>query len=68
MNSDRQSRISERAYQLWESDGFPEGEHQNHWLRAEKELNEAEGSEGHDKDVPQSGTIPAPTPDIAKKD
>ena len=27
-----------RAYQIWESNGRPEGEHQSHWHQALKEL------------------------------
>jgi hypothetical protein len=31
-------RIRERAYQLWEQEGRPEGRHMDHWLQAEREL------------------------------
>jgi DUF2934 family protein len=31
-------RIRERAYQLWEQEGRPEGRHLDHWLQAEHEL------------------------------
>jgi hypothetical protein len=35
-------RIRERAYQLWEEEGRPEGRDVDHWLNAEHELlNEA---------------------------
>jgi hypothetical protein len=27
-----------RAYQIWESNGRPEGEHESHWHQALKEL------------------------------
>lgn len=31
-------RIRERAHQLWERDGMPEGEHERHWRQASEEL------------------------------
>jgi hypothetical protein len=31
-------RIRERAYQIWVASGAPEGEAQQHWLTAEKEI------------------------------
>lgn len=37
-DEDRAQRIRERAYQLWEVDGCPEGRDREHWLRAEREL------------------------------
>jgi hypothetical protein len=39
--ADRQRRIRERAYQLWEADGAPEGNAEHYWHRA-GELIEAE--------------------------
>ncbi|MDE2167187.1 MAG: DUF2934 domain-containing protein [Alphaproteobacteria bacterium] len=33
--------IAARAYQIWESEGRPEGQDFNHWLRAEAELSAA---------------------------
>ncbi len=31
-------RIQERAYQIWEEAGRPEGQEVEHWLRAEAEI------------------------------
>ncbi|HXN85072.1 MAG TPA: DUF2934 domain-containing protein [Candidatus Binataceae bacterium] len=31
-------RIRERAYQIWESLGHPQGDHDDHWLQAEREI------------------------------
>ena len=31
-------RIRERAYQIWESLGHPHGDHDDHWLQAEREI------------------------------
>ena len=35
-------RIKQRAYELWEQDGRPEGKQQEHWDRAVREI-EGEG-------------------------
>ncbi|HZZ20679.1 MAG TPA: DUF2934 domain-containing protein [Opitutaceae bacterium] len=44
--------ISGRARTLWEAAGRPDGEDLNHWLQAEKELNE----ESSDSDGEYVGT------------
>lgn len=33
-----EERIRERAYEIWERDGRPEGKAVEHWLRAEAEV------------------------------
>lgn len=38
MTSEREAMIRERAYQLWEADGRPEGRAVEHWVRAEAEV------------------------------
>lgn len=43
MNTDREQRIRDRAYQIWEDQGRPEGGHEQHWLQAEREIDQ----EGH---------------------
>jgi hypothetical protein len=35
---DLQQRIQQRAYQLWESEGRPQGREQAHWQQAQREL------------------------------
>lgn len=40
---ERRQRIQQRAYALWEAEGQPHGMHEEHWHRAEKEV-EAEES------------------------
>ncbi len=42
MQSDRQERISERAYQIWVAEGRVDGKHDEHWHRAESEIAEEE--------------------------
>ena len=33
-----EARIRERAYQIWEREGRPDGKHLEHWRRAEQEV------------------------------
>jgi hypothetical protein len=35
---EHEDRVRQRAYELWEKDGRPEGQHLRHWQRAEEEL------------------------------
>lgn len=41
---DRDQRIKERAHQIWESEGRPEGREHEHWQRARREI-ETEAAE-----------------------
>ncbi|MPV60212.1 hypothetical protein CFB46_30080 [Burkholderia sp. HI2761] len=43
MNVDRETRVRERAYRLWQADGAPDGKADEYWQRAEQQL-DAEGS------------------------
>ncbi len=38
MNIDRDAKIAQRAYELWESEGKPDGRSLDHWRRAEAEF------------------------------
>jgi hypothetical protein len=42
MVTDRDQRIRERAYRIWEEEGQPEGRQEEHWRRAEAEISEEE--------------------------
>lgn len=44
MDKQKEDRIRQRAYQLWEDDGSPEGRADDYWGRAEAQVN-AEGDE-----------------------
>ena len=43
--NDETRRIRERAYQIWEEAGRPEGRAVEHWLMAEKEIVEGAAAE-----------------------
>jgi Protein of unknown function (DUF2934) len=38
--------IRTRAYEIWESEGRPDGHDLDHWLQAEAEVNPAEDEDG----------------------
>jgi hypothetical protein len=56
-------RIRERAYQLWEADGAPEGKSEEYWHRARK-LIEDEAKSGTSPD-PMRADEPRPNPSPA---
>lgn len=55
MDQDHQERIRQRAHEIWESEGRPEGRDADHWSRAEEELRAQMGSGGSSDDDAQSG-------------
>lgn len=44
MSDDREQRIRNRAYALWEQDGARHGRHDDHWSQATREIDEAAAS------------------------
>lgn len=54
MNLDE--RIRERAYQLWEAEGKPEGQDFDLWLRARDEI---ETAPDEIETAPEEGDVPA---------
>jgi hypothetical protein len=40
MSNERYQKISERAHRLWEEEGQPAGRDVDHWVRAEREVND----------------------------
>jgi len=40
MDANLMARIRQRAYEIWEDEGRPEGRERIHWLRAEAEFRE----------------------------
>jgi hypothetical protein len=55
--SERSQRIRERAYQIWEEQGRPEGLHAQHWYAAEQELEEDESEDQAQGSNSTAGTI-----------
>ena len=54
-SSDRENRIRERAYHLWEADGRPEGREQVYWEHAEAMISKEESEE--QRGAPEERTI-----------
>jgi len=42
--SDKIQRVRDRAYQIWQQQGEPEGLHTEHWLQAEEEVGASESA------------------------
>lgn len=42
--SERQQLIRQRAYAIWEKEGWPEGQHDRHWQQASEEIESALGN------------------------
>jgi hypothetical protein len=38
MDSDKEARIRERAYEIWAREGYPQGKDAEHWQMAEAEI------------------------------
>ncbi len=51
MSSDLERRIRQRAYELWEAEGQPEGRESHHWTQAEAEFAEARTMESAASDA-----------------
>jgi hypothetical protein len=51
MGADRHEKIRQRAYEIWEREGRPEGQHERHWHQALDEL-------GRDESDPQGDAVP----------
>jgi hypothetical protein len=76
---DREQRVRERAYLLWDQEGRPSGREQEHWERAVRDLSKEEAVSrlpdeavaGDTPPPPQSGNVapaveePTPLPQTA---
>lgn len=61
MDNDLDRRIRERAYEIWENEGQPEGRAQDHWEQARSEFEEArQESAAEAPSVASAGTISKP--------
>ena len=62
--NDEEERIRQRAFELWEEAGRPEGKEYTHWIRARKEI--AEEREREARSADRTGSERASTRDIAR--
>jgi hypothetical protein len=50
MTDEREDRIRNRAYELWQQAGAPDGKPDDHWYEAEREIDRGNGEiEGDDQ-------------------
>jgi hypothetical protein len=65
--TEREARIRERAYELWEADGRREGSSDEYWNRAAREIDEQSGESHEDQEARQAmRDEPPPVPDIGR--
>ena len=53
MNSEKQRRIEQRAYELWEAEGQLHGKHEEHWHRAARDVEAEESAHSATKRSPR---------------
>src|SRR5215208_1321087 len=53
--SERDQRIRQRAYKIWEEAGRPNGQHAEHWDRAAREIDQREAVVGGPAQTGHSG-------------
>jgi hypothetical protein len=67
VNDELERKIRDRAYQLWETNGRPEGQEHEHWVEAERQVMAEEGmGEPATGAQPQlaPGDRPEPQPEV----
>jgi hypothetical protein len=57
MVEDREDRIRERAYKIWEEQGRPHGRHEDHWRQASQETGEDLFGEGSNEALDRPGGL-----------
>ena len=58
-----QERIRQRAHEIWEGEGRPEGGHAEHWAQASREIEAQDG-----KASPPAPTSPDDSPTVTSPD
>lgn len=59
MNDDREQRIKDRAFELWQREGSLDGRSLGHWLQAEREIEDedAESQKDNVESVALAGAV-----------
>jgi hypothetical protein len=60
MTSNRQMRVEQRAYEIWEAEGYPHGKHEDHWHRAACEIDAEETARAGKSRIPRANGQIAP--------
>ena len=58
--SSKEQRISQRAYEIWQKEGCPQGQDLKHWLAAEREINGKVAPAGATAAGPQNVRVSVP--------
>ncbi len=61
MTEDREERIRQRAYAIWEREGRRDGDHERHWLQAADEIDTEAGER-----IPPAHTATGAGPALAE--
>lgn len=56
---DREDKIRQRAYSIWEEEGHPHGRADDHWHRAAREMGAARADAGSADVLPDVGEAPS---------
>jgi hypothetical protein len=65
--TEREEKIRERAYELWQEDGRREGRSDEYWNRAAREIDGQSGESHEDQEARQAmRDEPSPVPDIGR--
>ncbi|MGD9479680.1 DUF2934 domain-containing protein [Shinella sp. G-2] len=62
MALDREDRIRERAHEIWQREGTPDGVALDHWIQAEKEVDAELGGKAADSERDPDNLISRPPP------
>ena len=67
-SADRQRRVEQRAYEIWEREGRPHGKHDEHWHRAAEEVERESGGRSGARSGASRGGAEAASKPRAKTD
>ncbi|RUV70509.1 DUF2934 domain-containing protein [Mesorhizobium sp. M5C.F.Cr.IN.023.01.1.1] len=59
---DRIERIRQRAHEIWEREGRPDGREQEHWERATKEIDVEDGQSSENAQNPDAASTATGSP------
>ena len=65
MKSDRNLEVAKRAHAIWEQNGRPDGQAEQHWLQAEREFEAGNDNSASRAPAPK---VAAPKEKAAKRD
>ena len=59
-DDNKEGRLRDRAYQLWEQEGRPEGRHEDHWRQASDEFSSQTAGDGQGEGGAGGDMVPNP--------